>query len=53
MGGWPGNESFNPGVAISKMKYVRSEWRSFAMTTLTRNQLESNPPPVNLNGIQP
>ena len=52
-GGWPGNASFNPGVAIGKMKYVRSEWRSFAMTTLTRSQLESNPPPVNLNGIQP
>lgn len=52
-GGWPGNSSSNPGVAIGRMKYVQSDWRSFAMTTLTQNQLESNPPPVNLNGILP
>jgi len=52
-GGWPGNASFNPGVAIGKMKYVQSGWRSFAMTTLTQSQLESNPPPVDLSGILP
>jgi hypothetical protein len=52
-GGWPGNTSANPGVAIGKMKYVQVEWRSFAMTTMTQSQLESNPPPVNLSGIQP
>jgi hypothetical protein len=52
-GGWPGNASFNPGVAIGKLKYVRSDWRSFAMTTLTQTQLKSNPPPVNLNGMLP
>lgn len=52
-GGWPGNASFNPGVAIGKMKYVESRWRSFAMTTLTRSELEKNPPPVNLSGILP
>jgi hypothetical protein len=52
-GGWPGNSSANPGVAIGKMKYVQSSWRSFAMTTLTQAELASNPPPVNLNGILP
>lgn len=52
-GGWPGNASFNPGVAIGKMKFVKSQWRSFAMTTLTQSQLQSNPPPVNLTGILP
>jgi hypothetical protein len=52
-GGWPGNASYNPGVALGKMKYVQSDWRSFAMTTMTQSQLESNPPPVNLSGILP
>jgi hypothetical protein len=52
-GGWPGNASFNPGVAIGKMKYVQNDWRSFAMTTLTQAQLRSNPPPVKLDGILP
>jgi hypothetical protein len=52
-GGWPGNTDFNPGVALGKMKYVHEQWRSFAMTTLTRSQLESNPPPVDLTGILP
>jgi hypothetical protein len=52
-GGWPGNLDFNPGVGGGKMKYVQSEWRSFAMTTLTESQLQSNPPPVNFSGILP
>jgi len=52
-GGWPGAASFNPGVAVGKMKYVHSAWRSFAMTTLTQRQLRSNPPPVNLDGVLP
>jgi hypothetical protein len=52
-GGWPGDASFNPGVAIGKMKYVRTTWRSFTMTTLTLNELRSNPPPLNFHGIQP
>ena len=43
----------NPSVGIGKLKYVQSNWRSFAMTTLPRSQLASNPPPVNLNGILP
>jgi hypothetical protein len=50
-GGWPGSADFNPGVASGKMKYVQSEWRSFAMTTMTQSQLQNNPPPVNLSGI--
>jgi hypothetical protein len=52
-GGWPGSADYNPGVAGGKMKYVQSNWRSFAMTTLSLSQLTSNPPPVNLNGILP
>ena len=52
-GSWPGNESFNPGVALGKMKYVRTDWRSFSMTTLNKSQLESNPPPIDLTGILP
>ncbi len=43
----------NPSVGNGKMKYVTSVWRSFAMTTLTQSQLESNPPPVDLTGILP
>jgi hypothetical protein len=52
-GGWPGDSTANPGVAIGKMKYVQSAWRSFAMTTLSEAQLSNNPPPVNLSGILP
>jgi hypothetical protein len=52
-GGWPGNSSANPGVANGKLKYVQTEWRSYAMTTMSQSQLEGNPPPVNLSGIQP
>jgi len=52
-GSWPGNADYNPGVAIGKMKYVQSDWRSFAMTTLTQSQLQNNPPPVDLSGIAP
>jgi hypothetical protein len=52
-GGWPGSADFNPSVALGKMKYVKTEWRSFAMSTLSQSQLESNPPPVNLTGIAP
>jgi hypothetical protein len=52
-GGWPGGESFNPGVAIGKMKYVPLNWRSFSMTTLSRPELEKNPPPIDLTGILP
>ena len=52
-GGWPGDASYNPGVALGKFKYVRSEWRSFAMTTLSLSQITSNPPPINLDGILP
>lgn len=52
-GGWPGNLSYNPGVGIGKMKYVQDEWRFYAMTTLTADQLAANPPPVNLTGVSP
>jgi hypothetical protein len=43
----------NPSVGNGKLKYVRIDWRSFAMTTLPQNQLASNPPPVDLSGILP
>lgn len=52
-GGWPGNQSFNPGVGTGKLKYVTNDWRFYAMTTLTADQLASDPPPVNLTGINP
>lgn len=52
-GGWPGTADFNPGVALGKMKYVQTQWRSFCMTTLTQSQLQNNPPPVNFSGIAP
>jgi hypothetical protein len=52
-GGWPGNLSYDPGVGNGKLKYVQSDWRFFAMTTLTADQLASNPPPVNLTGVSP
>jgi hypothetical protein len=48
----PGIEN-NPSVGNGKLKYVKSDWRSFAMTTMTLTQLENNPPPVNLNGALP
>ena len=41
----------NPGIAGGCFKYVRSDWRSFAMTTLTQAQIDANPPPINLTGI--
>lgn len=43
----------NPSVGNGKLKYVQSAWRSFAMTTLTQSELESNPPPVDLSGVLP
>ena len=52
-GRWPGTLSYNPGVGGGKLKYVQTEWRSFAMTTLTRDQLTKIPPPINLSGIAP
>jgi hypothetical protein len=52
-GSWPGNADYNPGVALGKMKYVRSYWRSFAMTTMTQSQLQNNPPPISFSGIAP
>lgn len=52
-GGWPGNLSYNPGVGTGKLKFVQEDWRFYAMTTLTADQLASNPPPVNLTGVNP
>jgi hypothetical protein len=48
----PGIEN-NVAIAGGKSKYVRSSWRSFAMTTMTQAQLTSNPPPIDLTGILP
>jgi hypothetical protein len=52
-GGWPGNLSYNPGIAIGKEKYVKRYWRFFSMTTMTAAQLQSNPLPIDLTGIEP
>jgi hypothetical protein len=51
-GGW-GSGSSNPGVGVGRMKYVKPNWRFYAMTTLTAAQLQANPPPVNLDGVAP
>jgi hypothetical protein len=48
----PGIEN-NPSVGNGKMKFVKIDWRSFAMSTLSQSQLESNPPPVDLTNILP
>jgi hypothetical protein len=48
----PGIEQ-NPNIGMGKFKYVQANWRSFAMTTMTLSQLQSNPPPINLSGILP
>ncbi len=48
----PGQDN-NPSVANGKLKYVKTSWRSFAMTTLTQTQLQKNPPPINLTGLLP
>jgi hypothetical protein len=45
-GGWPGNQSYNPGVGTGKFKFVRNDWRFYAMTSMTAAQLSANPPPV-------
>ncbi len=52
-GGWPGNLTFNPGVGNGKIKFVQPDWRFYAMTTMTADQLTANPPPVNLTGVNP
>ena len=52
-GSWPGDASFNPGVAIGKLKFVKLQWRSFSMTTLSEVQLQQNPPPIDITGILP
>ena len=43
----------NPGIAAGKQKFVTNDWRSFAVTTLTESQLQSNPPPFDLSGVLP
>lgn len=46
-------QTYEPEVAGGKLKFVQSEWRSFAMTTLAERQLASNPPPLDLSGVLP
>lgn len=48
----PGIEN-NPSIGAGKLKYVKREWRSFGMATLSQAQLESNPPPISLEGVLP
>jgi hypothetical protein len=52
-GQWPGGLSYNPGIAIGKEKYVKTFWRVFSMTTMTVAQLQKNPPPIDLVGVEP
>lgn len=49
----PGSLSYNPGIALGKEKYVKNFWRVFSMTTMTAAQLQKNPPPVDLTGVEP
>jgi hypothetical protein len=43
----------NRGIAGGKYKYIKPDWRSFAMTTLSEKQLRQNPPPIKLEGTTP
>lgn len=52
-GGMPPGQTSEPAIALGKMKYVQTGWRSFAMTTMSQTQLTNNPPPINLSGIAP
>jgi hypothetical protein len=52
-GSWPGNTDYNPAIAGGKEKYVKTYWRSFAMSTVPASQLAQNPPPIDLTGIEP
>ena len=49
----PNGPDSNPGIGVGKLKYVQVNWRSFAMSTVSQANLESNPPPVDLTGILP
>jgi hypothetical protein len=40
-------------ILAGKLKYVTSNWRSFAATTMSKAALEANPPPIDLTGIDP
>jgi hypothetical protein len=48
-GSWGPNGA--PAIADGKMKYVRSYWRWYAITTLSATELTANPPPLQLAGI--
>ncbi len=52
-GSWAGNTDYNPAIAGGKLKYVKTYWRSFAMSTVPASQLAQNPPPIDLTGIEP
>jgi hypothetical protein len=41
----------NPGLVGGKMKYLGTEWRSFAATDMSQAALEAHPPPIDLTGI--
>jgi hypothetical protein len=42
-----------PPVGNGKFKKVEIPWRFYTMTTMTSAQLQSNPPPIDLTGINP
>ena len=48
----PGIEN-NPGIGGGKFKYVSSAWNSFCFTTLSLDELNAAPPPVDFSGIVP
>jgi hypothetical protein len=48
----PGIEN-NEGIVFGKFKVVTENWRSFAATSCTLNQLAAYPPPIDVTGILP
>lgn len=43
--GWD-NFKTNGGIGTGRFKYVTTEWQSFNMTTLSAEQINQNPPPL-------
>lgn len=43
---WAPDQRNNDDVGMGRFKYITEEWQSFNMTTITKQQLISNPPPL-------
>jgi hypothetical protein len=49
-GNWPAGKKMK-SAGSGKLKYVTPWWRSFAMTTMSAEELETSPPPIHLRGV--